>query len=424
MKEGYLPVMITSTLSSARRQAARRSRQVKSILANEGHRGITDRARTMMADWMRPKRIVWQVEPSDVIAADLSQPFKPIVPRLAPGEAITVNWVTTPAGPGSGGHMTTYRMIRYLDRLGYTNRVYFYDLHRADRKYYEDVAREHYGFTNQIADVRDGISDAHAIIATSWPTAYPLFNARCTGKRFYFVQDFEPYFEPVGAQSVLAENTYKMGFHAITAGQWLAKKVSRDYGMEADYFPFGCDTTRYKRDACVKRSGIAFYARSGTPRRGVELGLLALEIFAKRQPQVDIHLYGQKLPDVPFRAINHGLVSSLQLNTIYNQCFAGLTLSLTNLSLVPYEMLAAGCVPVMNDAEHNRLVMQSEHVRYAETTPHALAVALEKIVVDPDFDSLSRKAADSIKSVSWDDAGAAVDAAFRRALGVDQCPGN
>ncbi|MEQ1955495.1 glycosyltransferase family 1 protein [Mesorhizobium sp. CN2-181] len=412
--------MIASTLSSARRQAERRSRQVKSILANEGHRGITDRARTVVADWMRPKGIVWQVKTGDVIAADLSQPFTPIIPKVAPGESITVNWVTGPAGPGSGGHTTCYRIIRYLDRLGYTNRIYFYDLHRADRKYYEDVAREHYGLTNQISDMGDTIADAHAVVATGWPTAYPVFNARCTGKRFYFVQDFEPYFEPVGAQSVLAENTYKMGFHAITAGQWLAKKLKSDYGMEGDYFPFGCDTTRYKRDPGSKRSGVAFYARAGTPRRGVELGLLALEIFAKRQPQIDIHLYGEKLADVPFRAINHGLVSPQQLNTIYNKCFAGLTLSLTNLSLVPYEMLAAGCIPVMNDAEHNRMVMQSDHVRYAETTPHALASALEKIVVDPDYDCLSRKAADSIVSASWDDAGAAVDTAFRRALCVDR----
>ena len=81
------------------------------------------------------------------------------------------------------------------------------------------------------------MADAHAVVATGWPSAYAVYNARCAGKRFYFVQDYEPYFEPVGANSVLAENTYRMGFHAITAGQWLAEKLSREFGMKADYFP-------------------------------------------------------------------------------------------------------------------------------------------------------------------------------------------
>ena len=408
--------MIASILNATRLQAARRSRQVKGILATEGHRGITNRARTVVSDWMRPRDIVWPVLPDDVLAADLSRPFQAKALRVASGEQISINWVTSPAGPGSGGHTTAYRIMKFLDDAGYINRIYFYDPYRGDQKYYEGVARDHYGLTCPIADIRDGMMDAHAVVATGWPSAYPVFNARCAGKRFYFVQDYEPYFEPVGAHSVLAENTYRMGFHAITAGQWLAEKLSREFGMDADYFPFGCDTSRYRLNPTSKRSGIAFYARSGTPRRGTELELLALEIFAKRQPQVELHLYGERLGDLPFKFVNHGLVTPAKLNDIYNQCFAGLSLSLTNVSLVPYEMLAAGCIPVVNDAEHNRIVLGNPHVRYAHPTPHSLAAALEAVVNMPDFEATSRHAAHSVVSTSWDDAGAAVDAAFRRAL--------
>ena len=256
------------------------------------------------------------------------------------------------------------------------------------------------------------------MVATSWPTAYAVFNATCAGKRFYFVQDFEPYFDPVGTHSVLAENTYRMSFHGITAGEWLAQKLSREYGMQADYFPFGCDTSLYRRDAARQRSGVAFYVRTGTPRRGTELGLLALELFARREPEVPIHLFGERLEDLTFQCINHGLVSPSKLNEIYNQCFAGLCLSFTNLSLVPYEMLAAGCIPIINDAEHNRIVLSNPHVRYTPPTPHALAAALEDVMRASDFSVLSRMAAESVKSTTWDHAGAAVDAAFKRALNI------
>lgn len=334
------------------------------------------------------------------------------------GTPTFINWVTTPAGRGSGGHTTLFRVIRYLEAHGYRNRVYFYDVYRADQRYYASIARNYYGFHGEIADVTEGMKDAHAVVATSWQTAYPVFNSRCAGKRFYFVQDFEPYFYPAGSYSVLAENTYRMGFHAITAGRWLAQKLRAEFEMEADAFDFGCDTTHYYRQESqrIRRSGVVFYARPEAARRGFELGLLALEMFSARNPDIEIHFYGEKIPGLRFRATNHGRVPPEQLNQIYNQCYAGLSLSLTNVSLVPHEMLAAGCIPVVNDAAHNRTVLDNPFVRYVSPRPEALAAELEALVTKVDFESMSRAAAASVRAASWDEAGATVDAIFRRAL--------
>jgi hypothetical protein len=81
-------------------------------------------------------------------------------------------------------------------------------------------------------------------------------------------------------------------------------------------------------------------------------------------------------------------------------------------------MLAAGCIPVVNDAAHNRMVLDNPFVRYAPPNPHALASELEALVMMDNFDSLSRAAAASVQhSATWDDAGATVDAIFRRTLG-------
>ncbi len=161
----------------------------------------------------------------------------------------------------------------------------------------------------------------------------------------------------------------------------MAEKLRADFSMAADHFPFGCDTNDYRLQPGSSRSGIAFYARVGNTRRGVELGLLALELFARRRPDCDIHLYGERIEDLPFKRINHGLV-----------------------------------IPVVNDAEHNRIVLDNPHLRYAEATPQALAATLEDIVTAPNFADLSRRGAESVVSVSWDDASAAVDAIFRRTL--------
>jgi hypothetical protein len=145
---------------------------------------------------------------------------------------------------------------------------------------------------------------------------------------------------------------------------------------------------------------------------------MALEIFAARHPEIELHFYGAKMGDPPFRVIDHGRVTPDERNDIYNRCYAGLSLSLTNVSLVPHEMLAAGCIPVVNDAVHNRIVLDNPFVRYAPPYPQALASELEELVTTRDFDSLSRAAAISVRAASWDDAGATVDAIFGRALEV------
>jgi O-antigen biosynthesis protein len=415
-------VALRSTIERTQAQMGRRYRQFRNLWTTEGPRGVTERVQRVAAEWLTPKNGRMPVRRADVLAADLSRPFRPVISKAVPGQQVILNWVIIPAGPKSGGHTTLFRIIRYLEAHGYENHVYFYNVYGSDHRYYESIARSFYGFDGRIEVLNGAMDDAHGVVATSWQTAYPVFNSRCTGQRFYLVQDFEPYFYPTGALSLLAENTYRMEFHAITAGQWLADKLSAEFGMSTDFFEFGCDTTKYHLLQDSKRSGLVFYARPEAARRGFELGLMAIELFAARRPEIDIHFYGEKMGNLPFRFVDHGRIAPEELNQIYNRCYAGLSLSLTNVSLVPHEMLAAGCIPVVNDTVHNRIVLDNPFVRYAPAYPQALASELEDLVMTADFDSMSRAAAASVRGATWDDAGAKVDTILRHALDVNTEP--
>lgn len=406
-----------SLLQAARVHVPRYARQLRNLWISQGYRGISERLRAKVAEWIAPRSTASQVRSADVLAADLSREPVHAVPPVTFGQPIMVNWVMTAPSPGSGGHTTVFRIIDYLETHGYRNRVYLYDVYGGDHSYYAFVVRSYFGFQGLVANVDDGMEDARAVIATAWSTAYPVWNSICSGKRFYFVQDFEPYFHPVGASSILAENTYRMGFYGITAGRWLAEKLQAEFSMDADFFSFGCDTATYHRLPSSDRTGVVFYARPGAERRGFELGFMAIELFAARRPDIRLHLYGDRMGRLPFPFVDHGKVSPEKLNIIYNQCFAGLSLSLTNVSLVPHEMLAAGCIPVVNDARHNRMVLDNDYVRYAPPNPHALVSELESVVTTQDFDALSRAAAGSVCSANWEDAGAKVDVIIRRVLG-------
>jgi hypothetical protein len=117
--------------------------------------------------------------------------------------------------------------------------------------------------------------------------------------------------------------------------------------------------------------------------------------------------------------VDHGQITPAELNEIYNRCYAGISLSFTNVSLVTQEMIAAGCIPVVNESAEIRMDLKSPYVRYVSPYPHALAAELESLLETPDLPTLSEEAAASVSSISWENAGSTVDVILRRALKAD-----
>ena len=408
---------------------ADRLAQTRRLLHSEGPAGIAMRLRDRASNRLAPAGygrlpIAREdlVRAAEIAAAGWVLP--PSVPA-SPGEPLTVAWVCVPPGPGSGGHTTMFRMVAALEDAGHRCIVYLHDRHGWSLDQHRETVRRWWPWVRaEVRSAADGIEDAHAIFATAWQTAYPVLASPARGKRFYFVQDFEPSFYPAGSEALLAESTYRFGFHGVTAGRWLTQVLRRDYDMAADHFDFGCDLSRYSLEPGSERTGVCYYCRPSTPRRAGELAMVALDLFASRHPEVDIHLFGETGRRLPFAATDHGLLTPEQLNGLYNRCVAGLALSATNVSLVPHEMLAAGCIPVVNDAEHNRIVLDNPRVAYAPATPFDLADALSALVRrSPEARAAAaRAAASSVQGNSWDAAGAQVERIVRGAVEVADRP--
>jgi glycosyltransferase involved in cell wall biosynthesis len=400
-----------------------RVRQARRLLDAEGAAGVRARVRRRIAGLVAPDGPTEiPVDRADLLRAAEIAAGGWVLPEPLPavdGEPLTVAWVCGPPGPGSGGHTTMFRMVAALERAGHTCIVYLHDRHGWSLDQHRATIRAWWPWVGaEVRDVAAGIDDAHAIFATSWDTAYPVLASPARGARLYFVQDFEPWFQAAGSEALMAEATYRFGFHGVTAGRWLAELLRRDYDMAADHFDFGRDLDYAVDpviDAARQRTGVCFYCRPETPRRAFELGVMALDLFAARHPEVDIHLYGKPVGRLPFAAIDHGLLTPAQLNDLYNRCVAGLVLSATNVSLVPHEMLASGCLPVVNDAEHNRIVLDNPEVVYAPATPFDLAAALSRLVeADPAGRAAVARAAEaSVQGSSWDEAGDTVERIVR-----------
>lgn len=321
-----------------------------------------------------------------------------------------INWIVPEFGKGSGGHINIFRFVSALERRGFHNRVYVYRaVELTDDEKLHTLLREHFSILDpEVESFCDasGAEFAHATIATSWLTAYFVKNFKNTISRFYFIQDFEPYFYARGSEFSFAENTYRFGFRGITAGDWLKDIVTKNYGMQADSFGFSYDRELYhpmKKKNPKKR--VFFYARPVTPRRDWELGLLALNELCRRMPEVEIVFAGWDVSNyvIPFRHENLGIVALENLAKLYAGCDLCLIISSTNLSLLPLEVMGSGGVAVCSRGENSSWLVDETNSIMVDFEPKQIADTLEYYLTHPDdLEEIRRKGIAYAQQTSWE----------------------
>ncbi len=272
-------------------------------------------------------------------------------------------WFIPDFGIGSGGHLNIFRMISNLEKFDiYSDLVICGDSQWINEKIAKETISNNFFplkcnifFVNTFQDIQK-LDKYKIAFATSWQSAYYVNAFGNCMRKAYFVQDFEPYFYPLGSNYAFAENTYKFGFDGVTAGSWLSNKLFNKYGMNCIDFSFSYENDLYykkEKEDNIKR--VFFYARPPTDRRGFELGILSLNELYKKNNNIEIILAGWDVSEyeIPFKYKSLGVVDIKDLNNIYSQCTVALVLSFTNLSLLPLELLASGCSVVINEGENN-----------------------------------------------------------------------
>lgn len=320
-----------------------------------------------------------------------------------------LNWVVPEMGPGSGGHTTIFRFISNLERLGFHSRVYLYmSPNFQDNASIRKFLKEYFPLLVPEVEVYCDVSQmkfAHATVATSWTTAYYVRKFQNTISKFYFVQDFEPHFYAHGSEYEFAENTYKMGFRGITAGDWLRDIMRNEYGMQADSFHFSYDDKVYQpKEKQDNEKRVFFYARPVTPRRDFELGMLALNELCRRMPEIEVVFAGWDVSgyEIPFKHRNLGIVTPQVLADSYAICDMCLVISNTNLSLVPFEVMACNSVAVCSKGANSSWMVNEENSILVDYDPIQIADRMEYYFNHPDeLATIRKKGMDFVKGTSW-----------------------
>lgn len=197
---------------------------------------------------------------------------------------------------------------------------------------------------------------ADVVLATSWDTVSVA--KKYTGYKMYFVQDYEPYFYPYDERFFLARATYEQGLHMVSLGNWNKQKIEAECRLcsPIDTVTFPCERSEYpliKRDYGAysekKKLVIAVYLKYYGKRLPNIIPLMLKETNDRLKAEgieLDVRYFGESKIFKGRYGKNLGHLTKKELDALYNEADFGMVASMSNISLVPYEMLSTG-LPVI-----------------------------------------------------------------------------
>lgn len=252
----------------------------------------------------------------------------------------------------SGGQTSILRLGTELSKLGYEVGYVVYkpqtkeDMIQCASFNLKDYQGEMY------TDKSLSTISADIVIASSWDTV--AFAKKIPGYKMYFIQDYEPYFYPFGELFLLAQKTYEQGLHMVSLGPWNKEMVEKHCNIISpiDVVEFPYEKKEYpthtrdylsfnKKKEFVLAVYLKYYGKR-LPSITQYLLKQVKEEFAKDGITLIIKYFGEDKSFHTEGGENLGLLSKPQLLEIYRNADFGMVASMSNISLVPYEMLATG----------------------------------------------------------------------------------
>ncbi len=344
--------------------------------------------------------------------------------RPADMKHLDITWVIPDFMPGAGGHMTIFRIASYLEKFGHNVRFLVQNpsVHKTGAAALETINKHFQPFSGTVQLFQGKTPDAQgdALIATDRFTCYPVNAMNRFTRKFYFVQDFEPSFYPVGTEALLSEATYHYDFDCLCAGEWLHRKMSDQFGRWSMSWPLAFDGNIYhlgQGESIRQKNRIALYARYVTPRRAVELAFMALEILKNRNIDFEVDFFGWKLGklDVDFQYRDHGILKSAELAKLYRESAIGVVFSATNHSLVNREMMACGLPVIDLNLDTVRSIFPAGTIALANPTPEDIADVMERLLSNEDERVLlSSRGQEHVRDLSWEKSARLVEGAIQQ----------
>ncbi|KMO55031.1 glycosyltransferase, partial [Lacticaseibacillus rhamnosus] len=232
----------------------------------------------------------------------------------------------------------------------------------------------------------------------------------------YFVQDYEPYFYPYGDRYQMARRTYSLGLHMVSLGPWCAHMITTHCKTNSpiDIINFPVDVARYpfkERDPKPyqdkKQIKLAVYTKWSSPRRAPVTIQIVLEncrhLLRAKGIDLKITYFGTGRSKRFINGQNLGKLPPSELNQLYHEADFGIAPSMTNFSLVPYEMMSAG-LPLIDFKEGTGSYFLKDGTYFScHLDERDLAKTLQTACEKPEIITQNiEKAQAYLKTISWE----------------------
>lgn len=311
----------------------------------------------------------------------------------------------------AGGVTSVLRLGTYLTELGHDVNYIIVDEDSLQRA--NDNAKTCLPyFKGSIRLFEQNIDNYDIGIATYWSTAYLVHLKQNHFKiKAYFIQDFEPGFYPAGEQYYLALNTYKINLFMISLGGWCKEQIeSKLENVSVAHVPFPYEQKQYDSppreisfDNVLK---VAVYLKNIPSRAPVVIltGLKILEkLLLEKGKVLDALIFGMDPTFDLGVGKNLGKIDSQRMRQIYETSHIGIASSLTNVSLVPYEMMGCG-LPVVDFKDGSAsYFFPDSSIELSNTNPFDFATTVLNLANNQNrLNEIARNAREFIKGQTWE----------------------
>ncbi len=334
-----------------------------------------------------------------------------------PSDVKRIGFIVNGIARYAGGSTTILRIGTHLNKKGYEVSY----LNYSPQSLSEAETNSSFNLPGYQGTFKDWSSCGHdefdVLIATAWDSFYRL--GRFLGYKMYFVQDYEPYLANGYEESLMAKATYEFGAHIVSLGTWNIKEIERqcktDSIMDSVTFPYDPaeykveklrDYRSYKNKKTIK---IAAFIKEEGKRipRIVQINLLKVkEILAERGINLDVIFFGIRKSYKPMLGRNLGKLTRQEIIKLYLEADFGMCASMTNISLVPFEMIAMGLPLIEYQQGSFSEFLPGNTAILTDYRGENLANTILDHLENPEkIERIAKAAYESIKDLSWERTG-------------------
>lgn len=355
--------------------------------------------------------------------------FRSIV-NERPNKINTITFVIPGMPAYSGGHTSILRLGSELSKNGYIVRyTSFTPQSIEEMKKNATINLENY--QGEFIKYTENNMKSDVVIATSWDSVY--FARKMSGYKMYFVQDYEPYFHLYGECYLMAKKTYELGFHIVSLGQWNKHMIEKECNTNSiidyitfpyeggEYYDKGRDFDIYKEK---KEFKIAVYVKDTGKRAPYLIQYLLKRLkedFEKEGLKLNINYFGESTDFKCDAGENLGKLGKKELLELYSSSDFGMVGSLTNISLVPYEMLATG-LPIIEFEEGTfNYFFPKNSAIVTNFDYNQLYKKIKESIEEPNIlKEINKTAKEYLSTLSWKKTGLQFDAILKKVVNAEK----